>query len=99
MTTEFFISIEIRVLGQPILYLTREGTLVGTLVSNPELIKPKWSTTALNTYDQATVCNLVGFEMQQFLNYKNLKVQSWATLVGSITHISQTREQWPTKAN
>lgn len=70
MTTEFFIFIEIRVLGQPILYLTRKGTLVGALVSNPELIKPKWSTTGLNTYDHATVFNLVGFEMQQFLNYK-----------------------------
>ena len=98
MTTESFISIEIRVLGQPILYLTREGTLVGALASNPELIKPKWSTTGLNTYDHAAVFNLVGFEMQQFLNYKNLKVQSWATLVGSITHISQTREQWPSRA-
>lgn len=64
MTSGFLsISIAIIVLGQPILHLTKEETFVGALASNSELIKPKWSTIGLNTYDQVTVFNLVGFGM------------------------------------
>lgn len=56
MTTEFFsISIAIIVLAQQILHLAKKENFVEELVHNCELIKPKWSTTELNTCNQVTV--------------------------------------------
>lgn len=70
MTSGFLsISIAIIVLGQPILHLTKEETFVGALASNSELIKPKWSTIGLNTYDRSPSLGLLPIsESLQTLN-------------------------------